>query len=130
MTSLIEYAEQVMAGHGWSTRSEASLAEAGLELDLVAENDAAIVFFEELSAGAIRDRAAALSAGVASVTLQAGSGVKAWEAYLVLLVTGEFSEAEDEAQLLERDLNYCRKVVIDGSAVADGPDPGRLWKSC
>src|SRR4051812_26762426 len=119
MASLVEYAESVMAGHGWSTRSEAALAESGLELDLVAENDAAIVFFEELPATAIRDRAAALSAAVASVTLQAGSGVKAWEAYLVLLVTGELSEAEEEAQRLQRDLNYCRKVVIDGSAVAD-----------
>ena len=125
MPGLTELAEQVMLGHGWTTRQESAIAKEHLEFDLIAESEAAIVFFETTIDGSqLRRKAKALSAAVAAVTMQPGAGAKAWEAYLVLLVGGGLSPSEaGTAESVQRDLGYCRKVVLDGDAIEEAPDP-------
>lgn len=123
MTPLIDLAESVMSAHGWAVRRQRDIAKAHLEFDLIAENETAIVFFETVSGQRLRRRADELAAAVAAVTLQPAAGPKAWEAYLVLLVTEGYSAHEVAADAVQRDLNYCRKVVVDGAAIADSPDP-------
>lgn len=116
--NLIDQAEAVLLGHGWTTHREAEMSSAGFEFDLVAENETAIVFLETVAASALQRKAETLSAAVATVTLQRAAGVKAWEAYLVLIVTDRYEEVDHEAQRLQRNLDYCRKVVLDGSRIA------------
>jgi hypothetical protein len=112
-----------MAEHGWTTRREADIAKAHLNFDLIAESETAIVFFDGVSGAELRHRADSLAGAVASVTLQQGAGVKAWEAYLVLLVEDDYAGADRAAQLVQRDLDYCRKIILDGAGIAAADDP-------
>jgi hypothetical protein len=129
MSELIDLAESVMATHGWTTRREPEVARAHLHFDLIAENEVAIVFFDSVPGSALRDRAEALSAAVAAVTLQESAGVKAWEAYLVLVVSEGYIAADADAQAVQRDLSYCRKVVIDGEGIAAAIDSRRQMEA-
>lgn len=113
---------QVFQGQGWSVRSSEVLAGVGLSFDLVAESAATIVFAEVLRAAQLKDKARELTAQVASAVQRRGSGSKAWEAYLVLVVSDNFSQVLELAQEIQYDLRYCRKVVIAGERVlADDP---------
>jgi hypothetical protein len=123
LISLTELAADVMAEHGWTTSREADIAKAHLNFDLVAESEAAIVFFDGVRADELRHRAESLAAAVASVTLGQGAGVKAWEAYLVLFVEDDYAGADRAAQLVQRDLDYCRKIILDGAGIAAADDP-------
>ncbi len=115
---VIELAEAVLVDHGWTTHREAEMSSAGFDFDLVAESETAIVFLEAVAAASLRRRAETLSAAVAAVTLQREAGVKAWEAYLVLIVTDGYADIDSDAQRVQRNLDYCRKVVLDGCRIA------------
>src|SRR4051812_22645998 len=112
MNDVIALARGALLEHGWATTIEGRLGEARLEFDLIAESPAAVVFVEAVSGQGLRRRAQQLSGEIAAVTLQAQTGAKAWEAYLVLLVTTGW-EGASAAQEIQRDLMYCRKIVID-----------------
>jgi hypothetical protein len=123
LSDLIALARESLAVRNWSIEGEARLAPSRLHFDLVAESDAAIVFIEAVDAHDLRARAKALSSEVAAVTLQETAGVKAWEAYLVLLITHGYTEAQAAAQELQRDLTYCRKIVVNGEAILGSAQP-------
>ena len=111
-----------MADHGWQTERQPDVGKAHLEFDLVAESETAIVFFDSVRGQDLRQRADALSGAVVAVTLQRDAGVKAWEAYLVLVVSDDYVAADTAAQAVQRDLNYCRKIIIDGAGIAAAAD--------
>lgn len=129
MNPLVDLAADVLAEHGWRTTRQLATVPSSLEFDLVAESEAAIAFFETVSGSGLRRKADVLAANVASVTLQADAGVKAWEAYLVLLVTDEFSRRVAEAQEVQRDLSYCRKIVLDGGRILAANDAARAMEA-
>jgi hypothetical protein len=129
MSNLIELAAAVMEEHGWETRREHDLAEGNLKFDLVAENETAIAFFETVGSSALARKVDALSASVAAVTLRHDAGIKAWEAYLLLLVTDGSGAATSEAEAIQRDLSYCRKIVIDGESVGAAIDQRAAMES-
>ena len=57
------------------------------------------------------------------MTLQPNAGIKAWEAYLVLIVSDGSAANDLAGQDVQRDVNYCRKIVIDGSSITAADDP-------
>lgn len=112
-----------MASHGWSTRRQPDLANAHFEFELVAENDTAIAFFTSVSGHNLRHRADSLAGAIGAITLHRDAGVKAWEAYLLLIIEGDYAAAEVIAQEVQRDLDYCRKIVLDGAGIAAAENP-------
>jgi hypothetical protein len=123
MNDVIALARGALLNRGWATRTEGRLGDERLEFDLIAESPAAIVFIEAVSGQGLRRRAQQLSGEIAAVTLQAQTGAKAWEAYLVLLVTQGWEIGKPSAQEIQRDLMYCRKIVIDAEPILDAEDP-------
>jgi hypothetical protein len=122
MTSLVALAGDVMARHGWLIRYEAGLEGSRLRFDLVAESPTAIVFVEDVETEGLRKQADALASAIAAITLGQSAGVKAWEAYLVLIVGRGYDEIDLLAQEIQRDLNYCRKIVLDGESISASDD--------
>lgn len=122
MTELIELAADVMSSHGWSTRRRSELANAGAGFDLVAESETAIVFFDVVQLQSLRSRADALAGAIGAITLRRETGVKAWEAYLVLIVDADIA-ATAVAQQVQQDLDYCRKIVLDGATITAAESP-------
>jgi len=107
MTELIDLAADVMASHGWSTGRGAKLTNAGASFDLIAENETAIVFFDLVHGHSLRARADALAGAIGAITLRRDTGVKAWEAYLLLLVDDDTATTTASvAQQVQRDLDY------------------------
>jgi len=123
MTTLLDLAAEVMQGHGWNTRLRPDLAHAHLDFELVAESETAIAFFSVVSGHGLRHRADSLAGGIGAVTLQRDAGVKAWEAYLVLIIEDDYPAADAVAQQVQRNLDYCRKIVIDGAGIAAADNP-------
>jgi hypothetical protein len=123
LTGLIDLAADVMASHGWSTRKRTELANVGAGFDLVAENETAIVFFDIVRGPGLRARTDALAGAIGAITLRSDAGVKAWEAYLVLLVVEDYPADETVVQQVQRDLDYCRKIVLDGGGIAAAENP-------
>ena len=123
MTALTELAADVMTAHGWSTRRQSELTDGNIGFDLVAENDAAIAFFSLVDAQSLRARADTLAGAIGAITLRRDAGVKAWEAYLLLLVEDDYALADAAAQQIQRDLSYCRKIVLDGAGIAASNNP-------
>jgi hypothetical protein len=121
--ALIELAADVMTGHGWSTRRQSELAMANVGFDLVAENETAIAFFSVVHGHSLRARADALAGAIGAITLRRDAGVKAWEAYLLLLVEDDYAAADPVAQQIQRDLDYCRKIVLDGAGITAADNP-------
>jgi hypothetical protein len=102
-----------------TTRLPASLRD---EFDLVAENDVAIAFVASCARDLLVPESTRLAAAIAAI-LQRGGGPKAWEAYLLLVVHG-LGENDDEAvAAVQRDLTYCRKLVVHGESVLASGDP-------
>jgi hypothetical protein len=112
-----------MTSHGWSTRRQPELAKAHFPFELVAENETAIAFFTSVSAHNLRHRADSLAGAIGAITLQRDAGVKAWEAYLLLIVEDDYATADVAAQEIQRDLDYCRKIVLDGVGIAATDNP-------
>jgi hypothetical protein len=117
-----------MASHGWTIRRGSELVSAGADFDLIAENDTAIVFFASASTQTLPARADNLAGAIGAITLSLDAGVKVWEAYLLLLVEDDVS-ASRVAQDVQRDLNYCRKIVLDGQAIAGAENPAAAMES-
>jgi len=112
-----------MEKHGWTVRREDEIVKAHLNFDFIAENQTAIVFFKTARSESLRHEADALAGAIAAVTLQQSAGVKAWEAYLVLIVEDDYESADATAQVVQRDLDYCRKIVLNGQGIAASDDP-------
>lgn len=123
MTELIELTADVMTSHGWSIRRQSALAKANVGFDLVAENETAIAFFGSAHGHSLRARADALAGAIGAITLRRDAGVKAWEAYLLLLIEDDYAAVDPVAQQIQRDLDYCRKIVLDGAGIAAADNP-------
>ncbi len=122
MTDLVGILLSTFSSRGWSIRDTVTSREAGYSFDLVAESETAVVFVSALPAVEVPDRVFDLTAEVASLTLRQVSA-KAWEAYLVLVATGLESDTAEPLQDIQRNLDYCRKVVVDGDAILSADDP-------
>ena len=122
MTSLRPLLTQAFLTHGWDVRDQAELTTAGLTFDVLAENDTAIVFCKVLPADEL-GTVPELSGQLAAITLRPPAKLKSWEAYLVLVVTDLSELSMEKAQHVQQDLNYCRKVILDGDAILQSDDP-------
>lgn len=91
---------------------------------LVAESEIAVLFAAEVAAAGLEYEAASLSARIGAFLGGFASGnPKAWEAYLCLVVSGGISERPSLAAAVERDLQFCRKLVIDADVSDVEHDP-------
>jgi hypothetical protein len=122
MTTVAQALATVFDQEGWVVEMPPPQALAGGDFDLVAENDVAIVFVATSERTDVQRDASRLS-GTIAAALQKQGGPKIWEAYLVLIVAG-LQPVDDEAILqVQRDLTYCRKLIISLDMVLGSNDP-------
>jgi len=110
---------------GWAVESPPPEGLAGADFDLVAENDVAVVFVSATKAADIQRDSAQLSASIAAALQRLGSP-KVWEAYLVLLVPGLRTDHDESILQVQRDLTYCRKLVVSLDTVLGSRDPSAV----
>lgn len=118
---LAEVLREVFSRRGWEVKTRASMKATGLSFDFVAENDTAVVFAVVLPVNQVLSSSTELASEVASVTLRRPNS-KSWEAYLILATTGISEETVEGLQDVQRDLNYCRKIILDGDALLRADD--------
>jgi hypothetical protein len=126
MSDLVDCMAQLFSTNGWrvQTKSHDPLLS---RFGIVAENDIAIVFGAEIAATELSAASSALAATIAAVMSPRGDP-KVWEAYLLLAV-GKFGMVpEDELIAVQRDLNYCRRFVVDSDAVRAGANHAEALK--
>jgi len=107
--------------HGWRVTTEPADRP---EFSVLAENAVAVLFAASVRADDVSVDVGRL-AGLVSSSVMLTGGPKAWEAVLVLLAFGMRDELREAAARAERDLTYCRKVVIDAAVVESSEDPPR-----
>ena len=56
-------------------------------------------------------------AGAVASVLQRLGGIKAWEGYLLVLVDGLSQLPPEDQAEVQRDLTYCRRILIDAQRV-------------
>src|SRR5688500_1772445 len=94
----------VFVSAGWRVE-QSNLAEAGLSFDLVAESESTVAFVKVLSGPSrLGEMANQLTGEVAACMGSLGRHAKAWEAYLLLVLTRGYVEALDEVQRVQYDL--------------------------
>ncbi len=111
----------ILQAHGWSCTPRARFGD--WTFDLAAESDSVVVFAMLTSAATFTETAAEATAEIAAVMAQHPTADKSWEAYLLLLSSGAAFEVERDAQRLQHNLDYCRKVLIDATRIMASPDP-------
>lgn len=115
MTDLFDGMAQLFSANGW--RVETHSRDALLSpFGIVAENDVAIVFGAEIGASEFVTGSSALAATIAAFMSPRGEP-KVWEAYLLLAVKEFAMVPEDDLIAVQRDLNYCRRIVVNSDAV-------------
>lgn len=89
---------------------------------LVAENPVAVLFVARSDAASLKADAQTNGAAIGAY-LHARGGPKVWEGYLVLLAESYGQLTHDELSNVQRDLTYCRKIVIDAQVLRLTTDP-------
>jgi hypothetical protein len=112
----------VFRDNGWSVTGRDEMPEGARSFDHVFESQAAIVFSVEIAVEELEERAKQLTAEVAALTQRRSIGVKAWEAYLLLICTGDLIAHEKVVQSVQHDLAYCRKIVIPSKDIETASD--------
>jgi hypothetical protein len=120
---LISEAKEIFRQQGWRVHDAAAFAAVGLDFDLAAESKASLVFLKVTSGAQLGEVANRLAGEIAAITLSRDSGAKAWEAYLILLVSEAYEEHLADVQALQYDFSFCRRVVLDLSEILDADDP-------
>jgi hypothetical protein len=120
MNGIRDTFETLFTSHGWGVARQADSLTS--QFILIAENDLAIVFVAASSSDRILSDARQLSAAVATL-LQDAPGDKTWEAYLLLALPSIEVTDQDSVVRVQRDLTFCRKVVLDLSRVTASSDP-------
>lgn len=113
----------VLRDNGWFVTESDEVPDGGLSFDFIAESQAAIVFCAEVGIEKLEERAKRLTAEVAALTQRRSMGVKAWEAYLLLICAGDLIAHERVVQMVQHDLSYCRKIVIPKKVIEVASDP-------
>jgi hypothetical protein len=124
MSSVESSLSELFAERGWSVAREFQDRLIG-QFSLVAENDIAVAFVASAGQTDMRELAGRLSATIGAV-MQASGGPKAWEAYLVIAVHALAEADEASITAIERDLAFCRKILIDADEVLGSPEPVRV----
>lgn len=122
MTTVARALSALFEEHGWVVEMPPPEALAGGDFDLVAENDVAVVFVASTARPDLQRNSGRLSGAIAAA-LQRQGGAKMWEAYLVLLVPGLQPSDDETISEVQRDLGYCRKLVVNLDAVLGAEDP-------
>jgi hypothetical protein len=120
MNSLLDALERLFNGHGWEVRRK-GVDPRFAAFALVAESEVAIAFVQQVLPTSFVSDVASLSAAVGNF-LHDRVGPKAWEAYLVLLVDGMASIDADDLEVVQRDLTWCRKVIVDAQQIRTADD--------
>jgi hypothetical protein len=121
VSTIIDALGEVFRREGWiATESPPSALNS--DFAFVAENDVAIVFAASTEPDLIVTDSSRLSSIIGASVLTVG-GSKAWEAYLLLLVKGMTVDDDAAVTEVQRDLTYCRKVVVPTEGVLASPDP-------
>ncbi len=124
MNAVTPLLSDLLESHGWTVASPRYL-DLGAEFTLVAENDVAIAFAADAETSTVMDNAGALSAAIGAFLGGVG-GAKTWDAYLILVVPVITDDIEDDVIRVQRDLTYCRKLVLDQSGVLSTDNPTAL----
>jgi hypothetical protein len=127
MNGMDELLRDVLVAHGW-TVPESTPDYRVRHFDLVAENDSAIVFAATSSSDDLTADSRRLGASIA-LFMQDVPGDKTWEGYLLLFVPLLSADHQEEITSVQRDLTFCRRVVIDTSTLVASPDPKRTLES-
>jgi hypothetical protein len=116
----------VLDRNGWAlpVRPPARLE----DFAVVGESPVSVLFAARTTASALPVDAARL-AGVISAAVLSRGGPKVWEAILVLLVSGIRKDDEHKIAAVERDLTYCRKVVVDSASIEESSDPEKKMEA-
>ncbi len=120
--SVTDLLKTLFKEHGWAVATRERLAEAGLDFDLMAESDTVVAFARALPVDSVATSVDGLSAQLATLTLSRVDA-KSWEAYLLLLVGGIHDSDVAALQETQRDLNYCRKVIVSTDQIVSSEQP-------
>ncbi len=121
MSSVQNALAQLFTERGWSVSHEVPSPLAD-RFVLTAENDVAVVFAASATPTELA-RVAAQASGAIGALMQSAGGPKAWEAYLLLAVHQIDEVDEDSLVSVQRDLTFCRKIVLDADAIVGSADP-------
>jgi hypothetical protein len=109
---------QLFVSRGWSVPAILPSLLARAEFTFSAENDLAVVVATGTPGSELRAAASHASAAIANL-VQAHQGAKAWEVYLLLAAHDLDDVDEDTIVSVQRDLTFCRKIILDANVLAD-----------